>query len=249
MENVTTRGERAFPRLWAEIEADAERRTAEAAEYIERGYCEHWAAEQRNAGDTGIERYSTPTRWAQYQGGEITRAQAVEYATRRRAAQIRKDADKRRAQLDAAAAAPALSVGSIYVTWTRSRAWGYNPRAELYAEGIDPTAGTASGCGYDKESAAVAAALNSSPAALRVLYDLAEGALAAGRDPHCSRSCTGYRWADAVAYGAGYSVLPYYEGGVGVSCFWHILSIAGYIVRTGGASRLSTCYTFWLAGS
>ena len=47
----------------------------------------------------------------------------------------------------------------INVDWHRSRMWGSNPRAEVWANlaGIrgDYTNGTVSGCGYDKESANV----------------------------------------------------------------------------------------------
>lgn len=55
----------------------------------------------------------------------------------------------------------------INVEWHRSRMWGSNPRAEVWANlaGIrgDYTNGTVSGCGYDKESAAVDLALKDNP--------------------------------------------------------------------------------------
>lgn len=55
----------------------------------------------------------------------------------------------------------------INVDWHRSRMWGSNPRAEVWANlaGIrgDYTTGTVSGCGYDKESAAVDLALKDNP--------------------------------------------------------------------------------------
>lgn len=55
----------------------------------------------------------------------------------------------------------------INVDWHRSRMWGSNPRAEVWANlaGIrgDYTTGTVSGCGYDKESAAVNLALKDNP--------------------------------------------------------------------------------------
>lgn len=55
----------------------------------------------------------------------------------------------------------------INVDWHRSRMWGSNPRAEVWANlaGIrgDYTNGTVSGCGYDKESAAVDLALKDNP--------------------------------------------------------------------------------------
>ena len=55
----------------------------------------------------------------------------------------------------------------INVEWHRSRMWGSIPRAEVRAclAGIrsDYTNGTVSGCGYDKESAAVDLALKDNP--------------------------------------------------------------------------------------
>lgn len=58
-------------------------------------------------------------------------------------------------------------VFKINVDWHRSRMWGSNPRAEVWANlaGIrgDYTNGTVSGWGYDKESAAVDLALKDNP--------------------------------------------------------------------------------------
>lgn len=55
----------------------------------------------------------------------------------------------------------------INVDWHRSRMWGRNPRAEVWANlagiRVDYTNGTVSGCGYDKESAAVDLALKDNP--------------------------------------------------------------------------------------
>lgn len=58
-------------------------------------------------------------------------------------------------------------VFKISVNWHKSYMWGANPRAEVCAglTGVrfDHTTGVASGCGYDKESAAVDRALESNP--------------------------------------------------------------------------------------
>lgn len=67
------------------------------------------------------------------------------------------------ARLDAAAAAPVIEYINIHVEWNKSRMWGYNPRAAVTVYGVGGgcvrSEGRASGCGYDKESAAVAHAL------------------------------------------------------------------------------------------
>lgn len=56
---------------------------------------------------------------------------------------------------------------SIAVEYKRSRTWGWNPAATVTAslDGVrtDTTTGTASGCGYDKLSAAVCEAFSENP--------------------------------------------------------------------------------------
>ena len=90
------------------------------------------------------------------------------------------------------------------------------------------SAGYASGCGYDKESSAVAEALNKNNSFLKVLYTLKENALEAGASDHSKTACTGVDNRNIIGYGSGYSVLPYFEGGVGVNCYWDILKKAGF---------------------
>lgn len=52
----------------------------------------------------------------------------------------------------------------ITIEWARSKTWGYNPHVEAWAQYVNIgtlyNTGSASGCGYDKESAAVASAIN-----------------------------------------------------------------------------------------
>lgn len=113
--------------------------------------------------------------------------------------------------------AKAETVKEIYisVSWWRSRVWGFCPSAEVWAAG-QYTQGSASGCGYDKLSAGVGEALNKNYSCLKILYNLFEKQLRknAQSSPH------------DVAYGMGYS-MPYYEGGVGYSCFRSIFKLAG----------------------
>ena len=117
------------------------------------------------------------------------------------------------AKLQAAADAPALELLTVSVEWARSRTWGSNPTATALAYGghtVRETVGHASGCGYDKESAAIASALNTSPAVMRVLYDHAE---------------RGGSFAYSVHTFAG---IPSFDGGCGVSCFLAVFEGCGY---------------------
>lgn len=121
-------------------------------------------------------------------------------------------------------AAELPQVINISVEWHRSSVWGYNPTAEISAE-RRRTYGTASGCGYDKESAAVAAALNANPEALKVIYQYVEKG---GKLP----------------YGASiWAGLPSFDGGCGVSCIRSIFEACGYEWRTVGSGELFNCYT------
>jgi len=75
--------------------------------------------------------------------------------------------DKWESRLEAADNAGKLKEINISVNWSRNRTWGWNPHAEAWVCFEDPEYGTrsaygedrASGCGYDKRSAAMSGAL------------------------------------------------------------------------------------------
>lgn len=114
---------------------------------------------------------------------------------------------------DVAALSPLESV-TVNVEWKRNPTWGSNPTAEVKAWGKEPglhmTAGKASGCGYDKESAAIATAINGNRQILRAMYDHAERG---GTFPYSVYTFAG---------------LPYFDGGCGVSCFRNVFEAMGY---------------------
>lgn len=241
----TTPAAAIFPRLYNEIGAAYAKTLSDTFHMIEVGYMPHWSTENRTNPDYGLKQYSTPRRWEQYKAGEITREKAVELAKGRAKKEIENNRAAKIARLEAAAAAPVLSSASVSVTWAKSRTWGANPTAELLDDLLNSTTGHASGCGYDKESAAIAEALNSNPSALRILYELGEAALTRGESPRSETACTGYHWGTCIGYASGYSVLPYWEGGCGSDCFWTILEKAGYTVRHSGSGRMFDCWTFY----
>lgn len=121
--------------------------------------------------------------------------------------------EKRRAEylgrLDRAEAAAPLTAADIVVTWAKNRTWGMNPTAEVMT-GTVRTTGTASGCGYDKESAAIAEAFNRHPSVMRALYEHAE---------------KGGLFAYSVYQTA---CVPWFDGGCGVSCFRSVFEGLGY---------------------
>lgn len=143
---------------------------------------------------------------------------------------IKKEENKRLAafleKCDNIAKAEELTSVIISVEWVRSHTWGMNPHAQIWTnDGY--YVGSASGCGYDKLSAAVGEALNKSPAVLRALYDKYEQEL------RKNKSAT---LRDSLGYGSGYSS-PYFEGGVGYSCHRSIFDKLGAKSNTWNEGR------------
>jgi len=134
-----------------------------------------------------------------------------------------KETAARLAKLDAAEHAAGARWFDINVEWTRSRTWGNNPHAKVYAPGCS-TNGTASGCGYDKESAAVAEALNSNPEIMKLLYQYIDAG-------------------NILAYGVHvFAGMPSFQGGVGVSCFARIFELMGYDWKTLACGKTFDAY-------
>ena len=221
-----------FERLTKAFLQDRETQRQHNEFFIIHGFCESWSEEHKTESDNGLRRYSTARRWEQYQNGKIDRAKACEFAIKRMNKEIEKEIEKKLAYLEAVANAPEVEYITVNVEYKRSSVWGYNPAVEVITNSESGFfTGYASGCGYDKESAAVAEAFNKSLGIMKVLYTLKEKALEAGESDESKTACTGHDNRNCVGYGAGYSVLPYFEGGVGVGCFWGILKKAGYTTR------------------
>ena len=216
-----------FEMLKKRVLAESEKKATNTVFYIENGYFPTWAEEHRTDPDRGLKANSTETRWNQYKEGIISREKAVELATKRAKRKIEKELAKKLARLDRVANAPDIDYISVSVDWVRSKTWGYNPHAEVRTNTGTYT-GTASGCGYDKESAAIAEAFNKCDSILKALYQLKEDGLRAGKTDASKTACTSIDNRSICGYGSGYSVLPYFEGGVGVSCFLSILKDCGY---------------------
>ena len=116
---------------------------------------------------------------------------------------------------------------SINVEWVKNNTWGYNPHATVYTNDGKITEGKASGCGYDKESAAIAEALNKNNDILKLLYNYKNKKMTLKKTNNH----------DILGYGSGYSVLPYFEGGVGVSSLLTIFRKLGYTITEHHTNR------------
>ena len=107
----------------------------------------------------------------------------------------------------------------ISIEWKKNRTWGSNPSAEARINTVNLfnryLSGSIGGCGYDKESTAVAAALNQSNSFLKLLYTFKESQININNHK-------------LLGYGSGYGILPHLEGGVGVSCYPAIFANLGF---------------------
>lgn len=200
-----------FENLKNAVELRRAEEKAKIYSFIENGFMNTWAEENRNNPDKGIERYSTEKQFLAYKDGKKTREQAIETAYKRAAKEIDKRYDKKMERIKTVETAEDLKKIELLTTWTKSYTWGLNPHTECFVNDYDRTNGKASGCGYDKLSASCAEALNQNNSVMKKLFSLADEAFSKG-----------IIYREYIGYGTGYDILPYFEGGVGFSCFDYI---------------------------
>ena len=181
-------------------------------------------------------RWLTPYMKKKFKAGALTLDDAKKSAIQRIEADFSKRLARTIEKIERAENASELHFIDISVEWKKSRTWGANPTAKVRAwtgsHSTETGTETASGCGYDKESAAIANALNSCPSIMSALYEVAEQIGARKEE---------YR--EKIGYGSGYSVLPYFEGGVGVSCYYQIFESIGYTMRHTASGETFDVYT------
>nr|DAU29373.1 MAG TPA: hypothetical protein [Caudoviricetes sp.] len=210
-----------YEMLKREVIAENEERCKDTLEAIEK--CE-----------SVLKRESTSTRWEQYQKKWISYNELIEYTNKRIRRKYKKKLQEKMETIASCEKAEMPGTISILVEWKKSSVWGYNPHATVEIGNARFT-GYASGCGYDKESAAGDAALNQSYKMQKILFEMKETALQAGAksDNH-----------NIIGHGAGYSATPYFEGGVGMSCFINILQKAGYKYNYTGNSNIDSYFFY-----
>ena len=177
-----------------------------------------------------LRRYLTKRQYNNFINKKITKTEAIKIAMEKEEREIDKRTENKLKKLETIEKAPKIESFKIIVEWKRNATWGMNPTATLqqWAEIWSETTGHASGCGYDKESAAVAEALNKSNSILKELFNYKEKQLKRGKSDKSKTSCNGIDNRNIIAYGAGYSILPYFEGGVGMNCFINIFRLLGF---------------------
>lgn len=173
------------------------------------------------AGDAFAKHNATAKRIEQLNNGVISLEKFNELTAKRIAKMNEKKCTEYLKRIENAETAPDFTAGSIYVYWKRSRTWGYHPHAEFYSENNSVIYDSASGCGYDKLSAAVAGCLNKNVSIMKALYQKEDMRLI--ESPETSRR-------DYIGYGCGSWFIPYFEGGVGQSSLNKVLENCGFRV-------------------
>lgn len=173
--------------------------------------------------DSALRELLTEKQWEKYKSGTLTREKSLELARKKAEREAKKTADRYRERITAAEGDNRPADGLLVIRFVRNQTWGWNPHAELLIVGETFT-GRASGCGYDKASAAMAEALNACPAIMRALYK---------RDDKRQDGVSRREW---IGYGSGYGVLPAFEGGVGVRTLCDVMTACGLSVVCSRAS-------------
>ncbi len=127
---------------------------------------------------------------------------------------------------------PELIELTIDVDWKKSSMWGSNPTAEAYVDGVGRvSSGSIGGCGFDKNSTAVANVINQVPQFRKLMFELKDKPKNNKKKNH-----------EIFGYGSGYGILPSFEGGVGVSCYDKIFKAIGYKFETVSSGKAFDVY-------
>ena len=156
--------------------------------------------------------------------GETLDPVIIEKMTAKKAREEAKNTQKRIEKIEAAEAAHLPKNVNISVEFSSSRTWGYIPYATVTGYQCR-TMAKASGCGYDKESAAIAYAFNNNPEVMKILYNHAE---------------QGKKFPYSVHTFAG---VPCFDGGCGVSCFYSVFDACGYEFKQVVSGHTFNAYT------
>ena len=157
-----------------------------------------------------------------------------EYLIARKVKANDKELAAKLAHLQTVENAPDLKNITVSIEWKKSRMWGNNPKAEAKVHTGNNyeyyNSGSIGGCGYDKESTAVAQVINQSNSFLKAMYLVKE------KHPKADNR-------ELFGYGSGYGILPRLEGGVGVSCYPRIFEKIGFSFSNTASGKTFDVYT------
>lgn len=163
-----------------------------------------------------IKRFSTDYTYNKYRAGEMSQEEAYKKAYNRMLKSVYKARDKKLEHLGEIENSQDIEQIKISVEWKNSRTWGMNPHVTLSAYSCNncyTAKAKASGCGYDKESQAIADALNEIYGIKKLLIEKLNYIN------------------EKKPYGINqYNIIPAFSGGVGTNCFTSFFRDIGWTV-------------------
>jgi len=141
----------------------------------------------------------------------------------------------------------------IDVSWKKSTTWGANPTAEVWTDEYLGSSRSVGGCGYDKESTAIAEPFNRSKQMAKIAI-IAKFIDTKYKDLNwkekykkgiftCFFTCS-----DGVRFSIFHNNGIYWEGGVGASSFINCIKTAGYKMEAEFHPKYSDCYQLSFKG-
>lgn len=131
----------------------------------------------------------------------------------------------------------------IEVIWKKSATWGANPTAEVWTDEYLGFSRSVGGCGYDKESTAIAETFNKSKQMAKIAI-IAKFIDTKFKDMSWKEKEE--KGVFTYSYGVRFSIFNnkgiYWEGGVGASSFMNCIKTAGYKMDAEFHPKYSDCY-------
>lgn len=170
-----------------------------------------------------IKEYITPLRIQHFNNGKISLNDIKKIALKKIEREYTKRLETELRKIESVENAPEFDGCTISIEWKRNRIWGLNPKATLY--GSNRINGKSiGGCGYDRKSTAFADVANQELSLLKFLYKTKEREIENSNMEITNEKLSSNK---LLGYGAGYGTKPYFEGGVGVECYYSILEKCG----------------------
>lgn len=176
-----------------------------------------------------IRKWCTELRYEQFINRDITREKAFQFAEKRMERKVFKELVREENRLKSIKNTRLPNKIACRVDYHK------NPAvivAAVYVDDNRPLFGRVRGYGYAAETVAIADCLNRSNAALAILVHAKENAIQTGLTDLSVTSSTGRSNEKCVGYGAGYGVVPSFEGGTGRGALVELFTKNGYDVRT-----------------
>lgn len=165
--------------------------------------------------DHSLNNYLTKLKQQQLKNGEITREEALKFATKKIEKVYKKQLEEDINKINDIIGSEETFKEIYLQIQSKKNSYGYQFKCNLSSdEGTNIIGTFTNGCGYDKLSTSVSSVLNEYKPLLKMLYQFKNNNVNTD-----NRKLFGY--------GSGYGLLPYFEGGVGISCYYKIFNSIG----------------------